>query len=224
MTLTLTRHIIPLDPRHPLTRQSIGDVHLMHTLVMDGFAPQLSTADFIADAAQGHPQHRAEHNILHVIEPRPNGDIWLMVQATTAGNWDNTRLADALTAPVSTQRHTPATDGWVRYRIVLSAAHTDSKTRRRRSLRDASEVEQWWRNKTPSIGLDVANHRVDLVESHELRAPSKKGAGSKLRINAHTLTGAATVTDASKLLDACTAGVGRSRAYGCGLLLTLPGR
>lgn len=213
------RHILKLNPTIRTTRRIIADAHLMHQAVMAGFDHHLPERDFMADGVKPHPTHRADHHILHAVDHRDDGTVWVMVQADIPGNWDNTRLADALVEPTRPIEHTPAHKGNLHYQLV---ANPTIKRERgsRQPLTNPSDIENWWRNKAEKIGLDLTGDRVDIHATGQLHSRTKPG----LRLATARIGGAGTVVNEEKFSQALTEGVGRGKAYGCGLLLTLPGR
>lgn len=99
----------------------------------------------------------------------------------------------------------------VRYHVHFAAlARTRSGERRLR----VDEIDPKWAERAARCGLDVDWHDFDIEDR------SSRGATPKLRVA--RITGTGTVTDADKLIDAVVAGVGRVKAYGCGLLSVAP--
>ena len=218
--MTTFRHILKLDPHHRETRAVVADAQLMHKAVMAGFDDQLPDRDFFADGTKPHPTHRADHHILHAVDTRPDGQIWVMVQADIPGNWSNARIADALIEPVEPAKHTPAANGHIHYQIVANPTFSPAGTRKKFTLTKPAEIEEWWRRKANGIGLNLDGHRINIMDTQRLRSKTKRG----LTLTTTRIGGDGVVVDHDAFTEALRTGVGRGKAYGCGLLLTLPGR
>lgn len=65
------------------------------------------------------------------------------------------------------------------------------------------------------FSVDTASLRVDAYAQHRIR----RAKGQEIRFSTVDLTGELEVTDSGKFRDALLQGVGRAKAFGCGLLL-----
>lgn len=200
----LTR--ITPDQRRRDVQDDLDDTVKMHRRVMT-----------LAEDGLG-DQARQQAGILYRIETAPSG-VHLLVQTRneprieqlpagygTSETRDLRPELDALT--VGTR---------LRYRIAANATKRlagvyGEKAGRLTTLAGA-EAEEWWRQRAAANGLDV----------DELTAARQESArsGDRNRPIKHTITrfdGTGTVTDPDLLRTAVEDGIGRARAYGCGLL------
>ena len=107
----------------------------------------------------------------------------------------------------------------VRFLLHANAVRTvnrtgeDGKTRTHRADVPEEQREQWLLDRTVSFFTDVA------VQDPEV---SSSRLGRKAKLLTVSFTGTATVTDPQALAETVRAGVGRGKAYGCGLLTVAP--
>jgi CRISPR system Cascade subunit CasE len=204
MTITVTGvrmptlAAIPLD--HPaLTRhvRDWGDRDQIHKAVMTLFRPDLPGPQ---------DQRRAAASILYRIEHRPQPRILLQAAVAPARSDYGIRVTD-LTALLD--RLHPGVR--VHIRVDVNAVRCQSRTGRRLPVPD-SDLPAWLTER-----LDPALTDVDI-----LNAPiTVSRAGSHPLRVAH-ITATATVGEEGRLIELIRDGVGRGKAYGCGLLSVLP--
>ncbi|GIG69238.1 type I-E CRISPR-associated protein Cas6/Cse3/CasE [Phytomonospora endophytica] len=204
----LTRITPDLNRRD--THDDLADTVKMHQRVMT-----------LAEDGLG-DQARQRAGILYRIETTPDG-VRLLVQTReeprieqlpdgygTSETHDLQPQLDALTAGMSLD-----------YRIAANAtkrlATVYGAKAGKLTMLSGEEAEDWWRQRAEANGLHVetlTSARQESARSGDQRRPIK-----------HTITrfdGSATVTDPDLLRTAVEDGIGRAKAYGCGLLsLTL---
>jgi CRISPR system Cascade subunit CasE len=213
------RTLLTFTPDHPATRNLTGDAHTAHQMVMSGFAHLLPEHDLFTGADGHHPDHRANLNILQATQARPNGDIQLLIQSDQPGTWDQQDWTTALTTTPRTTSPTIATTGTIRYQLTCNPTWRSRKTRKTLAYRRPEGILEWWAKRASKIGLTL-NDPGRVLRTDTLHSPRKKG----LRIDTATLVGVAEVADPVALGEAITGGVGRAKAYGCGLLITQQAR
>ncbi|ANS62344.1 hypothetical protein SLINC_0120 [Streptomyces lincolnensis] len=84
-----------------------------------------------------------------------------------------------------------------------------------------AHADEWWIRQADTVGLKPLT-----LNSHPLDAARTPMSGSPQRIH-HARTrfdGSATITDSDLLRQKITDGIGRGKAYGCGLLSIAPAR
>jgi CRISPR system Cascade subunit CasE len=203
MSVWLAR-IVP-DPRTAAVRRDLGDAEALHKRVMS------LVPDGLGDQA------RAKACVLYRYDETPNIGPHLLIQ--TGLPVDATRLPErygTLAVRDLTPLLTALSDGMaVRYRITANTAKRLGRTSERPgkivALR-GSEAEQWWTARAESVGLML---RTLIFTS----LPDIRGAGSNaVRHAAGRFDGVAVIKDAELVRHAVLAGVGRGKAYGCGLL------
>ena len=117
----------------------------------------------------------------------------------------------------------------IRYRCVANAVRRPGATTRKLYRLSAvvplsgRAADEWWQRQAEGAGLEV--HTVfsqprDAV--HGPRGTSGKAAEQHLHHARVQFDGLAEITDADRLRERIISGVGRAKAYGCGLLTVAP--
>ena len=188
---------VPLD--HPALHRIIGDWsdrHQIHQAVMSLFREDLPG-----------PQHqrRATSQILYRVE-REAHRILLQSRHAPQRTDHGTRTThlDALLAALHTGMS-------IRIRLDINAVHCQSRTHRRTPVSDR-DLPHWLAQRLHPA-LDTLTIHNAPITVHTTGKPS-------LRI-AH-ITATAHIADHSALTNLIHTGVGRAKAYGCGLLTALP--
>jgi|LSQX01.1.fsa_nt_gb CRISPR system Cascade subunit CasE len=79
-----------------------------------------------------------------------------------------------------------------------------------------AQQKQWLIERAESLGFLLEDNTYDVVNSSWLRF--RKSGGSFVSFCAATFEGNLTVVDQDKFRDVLVSGIGREKAYGCGLL------
>jgi CRISPR system Cascade subunit CasE len=202
-------NLINVPMGHPVFDQGRwGDAAWQHTAVMSLFGALGNT-----------PAARTHGHVLFRVEPEaPAADGTLgrvLVQSTTAPTASGvrvTRLVPVLAAY--------APGGTVRLLLrantvrTINRTDTDGKTRRHRARVPESQLVGWLEDR---LNGAVALQAPVLTEPGELRR-------GKAQLITTTFRADATVTDPQALARLIQEGVGRAKAYGCGMLSALPVR
>lgn len=151
-------------------------------------------------------QKRLASNILFRVDELPSGKI-LLVQSDVAP----TNLPrGARTKSVPTQRPPAGTP--VRFRLTANAIHrsrpSDPSIKRGTGTTPIEEIAEWLTNKVVDALEEVTIFRHDRSVATSGRAP--------LQLDA--IDGYALVKDGDALAALLRAGIGRSKAFGCGLM------
>ncbi len=196
---------IRMNARNREARRDLRDVGELHRRVMSMF-PDVSNEDA-----------RTSMGILHrldIIDDRPV----LLVQASVQPDFDKLPEGYGDTALTSmTPLIEILKEGLaVRYRIVANATKRPKSgpMRGRRIALGVEDARKWWERQASEAGLLLAD-RPTLVSETLTGTSSKK---SKLTLRPWRIDGIASVGDVGKLTTALRVGMGRGRAYGCGML------
>jgi CRISPR system Cascade subunit CasE len=211
-TLWLTR-IIP-DPHSREARRDFRNAVELHYRVMKLFPDNLGD------------QARRQLGVLFRAEETPQGSHLLLQSRTRP---DLTALpphyGHADSRPLTPLLDALRTGMPVRYRIDASAVRKPRKTTQELyglksivALTGPAAV-QWWQNQANQAGL-----KLDTVHTTRLDAATGTKGQDKQRIhNARTrFEGNALVSDPALLRQRVEEGIGRGKAYGCGLLSLAP--
>jgi CRISPR system Cascade subunit CasE len=199
---------ITLDTRHRAVRHDLRDTVAMHRRLMSLFHDDLGE------------QPRAQAAALYRLEDTPTGPA-VLVQSTRRpapdklptgyGHFDLRELTPLLDALK------PGT--LVHYRIAANPTKRAWKGDRAGKIvaLAGADADAWWNRQAPQHGLDL----LSLVSSPQ---PTAHGERNGERSNAkvtHVVTrfdGRAVVSDVDQVRAAVTAGIGRGKSFGCGLL------
>jgi CRISPR system Cascade subunit CasE len=210
--LWLTRIIPDLRSRH--ARRDLASAVGMHHRVMQLFPD--TTAE----------QARAALGVLFRVEDGPQGPH-VLVQSRTRpdSNALPSGYGTTATKPLTSLLEALRAGRPVRYRIAASAVRKPGKTTR--SLYNLKPViplsgaaaDDWWLRQAHQSGLTIST-----VHSTPLDAARGERSQDKHRI-CHARTrfdGTATINDPALLQRRLMEGIGRGKAYGCGLLTLAP--
>ncbi len=214
------------NPDSRTVRRDLADAESLHRSVMSAFP----TSD--------RNDARRAHGVLHRVDTSRDGDLALLVQSETTPEW-SLLPSGYLRAPVESKRIDSALERIAQgqrlgYRIRANPTRSipapprgaDGKRPRGRRIPISSETEQIrWLARTGlrcGFELPIGTDGEPLVAS--MREPKITGrrAGSVIELTCCTFDGVLRVTDPVKLRLAVREGIGRGRAYGCGLLSLRP--
>ncbi|PWI05757.1 type I-E CRISPR-associated protein Cas6/Cse3/CasE [Streptomyces sp. NWU339] len=218
MTVWLTR-IIP-DPRSREARRDTAGAVDLHRRLMSLFP---------SDAG---PQARAHFNVLFRTEDTPTGPHILM-QSTHQP--DPTRLPDGygshLTRPLDALLDALRPGLTIHYRCVANAVRKPGATTRTAYNLPAvvplsgAAADEWWLRQADTCGLKpLALHSQPLDAAQGLRGTRNSGAQHRVRHARTRFDGTAAIIDPDQLRTKITEGIGRGKAYGCGLLTIAPAK
>ncbi|MBT2384512.1 type I-E CRISPR-associated protein Cas6/Cse3/CasE [Streptomyces sp. ISL-11] len=229
ITARLIAHhaLCDLDLTHPLIARALLDCHDMHRLVMRAFR------HWVPDGA---PNARQQMGILHTYTADlATNTLTLLAQSRVPGDW-TTLPATTFTNPPSTctidQKITHGQQ--YRFRTVITPSRygphprTGAYTRERPTDASPTAALEWFTarlqppdhaldNRFPHIG---AHADPSILTARTLPQLTSHAPHRRLRVSRAEITGTLTVTEPSSFTHALNNGLGRARAYGCGLLLT----
>ncbi|MCF3174863.1 type I-E CRISPR-associated protein Cas6/Cse3/CasE [Streptomyces sioyaensis] len=214
-TLWLTR--IQPDLRHRDARRDLSSAVAMHHRIMTLFPDGLGAHARLQAGALFRAEDTGPHPVVLLqSQLRPDLDK-LPAGYASAATKDLTPMLDALSPGLS-----------VRYRIIASAVRKLGHTTRATTGAPAvipltgADADHWWqRQAEENSGLHLSSaHSTPLDTARGQRAHDK-------RLITHARTrfdGTAHIDDADLLRQRILDGIGRGKAYGCGLLTLAPAR
>ncbi|MEX2985735.1 type I-E CRISPR-associated protein Cas6/Cse3/CasE [Streptomyces sp. C36] len=216
MKLWLTR--IQPDLRHRDARRDLASAVGMHHRLMMLFP------DGAGDRA------RERMGVLYRIEDAPGGaqgTSHILVQSHVAPALDRlpSGYGTAAAKDITQLLHVLTNGLEVRYRITASAVRKSGPTTRAAGAQaivplNGHAAEQWWQRQAE----EKAGLKLTSVHTTPLDAARGERSQDKQRIR-HVRTcfeGTAYITDAEALKQTLLTGIGRGKAYGCGLLSLAP--
>lgn len=216
MTVWLTR-IVP-DPRSRDARHDARSAVDTHRRLMSLFPDQAG------------PDPRARFGILHRVDDTPAGPHLLMQsnQEPDLGQLP-TGYGTATTRPLDALLDALRPGLTIRYRCAASAVRKPGTTTRAAYNLPAvvplsgTAADEWWMRQADTAGLKVLTlHSQPLDAAHGVRGTRGSGNEQRIRHSRTRFDGTATIIDPDQLRRQITAGIGRGKAYGCGLLSIAP--
>lgn len=214
----LTR--MALNPARRGTRFLLGSPQRMHAAVLSAFPP-----DTPVETPAGRVLWRVDRNVssllLYISSPSVPDLTHLVEQA----GWPLSSTAPWSTVAVGSL-HERLAEGqrWV-FRLTANPVHNVGCDAGKRGKRyghvTVAQQEKWLRDRSRGWGFEVVS--AGVVDRRRLTfARRSDGAARQVTISTATFDGLLRVTDPVALRSALTAGVGRAKAYGCGLLTLAP--
>ncbi|MBB3062816.1 type I-E CRISPR-associated protein Cas6/Cse3/CasE [Microbulbifer rhizosphaerae] len=108
-----------------------------------------------------------------------------------------------------------------RFKVIVNPTRRDSASRKLVPVRGREAVAEWFAERaTASWGFDVTirNLQVDKIEVLQFKDKQQR----QVTIAQAHVQGMLRITDKARFTASFTQGIGRARAYGCGLLQIVP--
>lgn len=108
-----------------------------------------------------------------------------------------------------------------RFKVIINPTRRDSASRKLVAVRGRNDVTQWFIERaTSSWGFEVAfqHLQVDTIEVLQFKGKQQR----HITIGQAHIQGLLRITDKDQFINSFTQGIGRARAYGCGLLQIVP--
>lgn len=107
-----------------------------------------------------------------------------------------------------------------RFKIMLNPTRRDSKSRKLMPIKDRTEILDWFTIKAEKSGFALVreNFSLDAIEVLNFAAKERR----EITLNTATISGILHVVDAANFKKSFAEGIGRARAFGCGLLQIVP--
>ncbi|MDI5982165.1 type I-E CRISPR-associated protein Cas6/Cse3/CasE [Amycolatopsis magusensis] len=211
---------LALDVRSRHFRRDYANVHDMHRTVMSAFLdlPDTTTAA------------RQHHGVLWRLDTTTSG-FTLYVQSRTQPNWKNLPQGH-LTATPETRTLQPLLDAItpgrkLAFRLVANPTKCDSKTRKRLALREPDQQIQWLVRKGEQHGFVIPTTltgQPDIAPSLTPALTGTKPTTGTITIVPTRYDGHLIITNPHHFTTTLQTGIGRAKAYGCGLISLAPAR
>lgn len=186
-------------PAHELGVRDWSDFRAVHKAVMALFDTTLPGADH---------ERRATSKILFRVDDTPRGRIVLVQSAAPAD-----RPTPGTVSKDVTGRLTPPAGSMVRFRVAVNAVQRVPRSGADRPVPQA-DLADWLTGK-----LAPALDQVTVLTS--VRTVHKPRRGGRV-LQVDVVDGIAQVADHDALAELTSDGVGRGKAFGCGLLTVAP--
>lgn len=192
---------LDLDARVKEVRRDLSDVHQLHRSVMSMF-PEVPGET-----------PRVDLGVLYRLEP---GDkAVLLVQSSAPAERQPAGFTIAGSRPLEPLLDALQPGQRVRYRVVANATRStfERGTRGKLKALTGQDASEWWQRRAAVCGLQLgADHTAETVGLTGRRGENQ------VTVIGTRFDGIATVLDADSLRTAVREGIGRAKAYGCGLL------
>lgn len=216
---------LTINPRSPIFLRDIADVHDMHRTVMSGYPDSAPTTTY-----------RQTHGVLWRIDTLSGRQVILYIQSHTAPEWAH--LPEGLLLrPAEVRTLQPVLDAikpGKKFSFRLMANPTrcirpdDGTDRRKRvPLRQPAQHIEWLIAKGEQHGFVIPASRQGTPDVSARKSPKligKRREKRSITIEPVRYDGHLIVTDLDHFTKALLAGIGRAKAYGCGLLSLAPAR
>ena len=197
--------LMRLNPQDRRCRKDMADPQDMHRSLMSMFP----------DAPDGSDSPRRHFGVLWRIEPASSPTV--LVQSSQAPDFDRlpSGYASCQTKPVDDHLASLTTGLAIAYRVVLNpvkiSRRSDTETR---TVIPSGERAAWWARLASKTGLRLhdAPALTGLHDRHLRRS------GTRFPLYSVRVDGAAEIVDPDLLRAAVANGIGRAKAWGCGLL------
>jgi CRISPR system Cascade subunit CasE len=204
-----------LNPHAPSVKRDIANVHDMHRTLMSAYPDQPEPEAY-----------RQAHGVLWRIDPVRTG-VTQLVQSATRPDWS--RLPEGhLSRGPDTQSMQQVLDALTpgrRFAFRLLAnptefSRTAAESPKRLPHRTIEGQVKWLIRQAERHGFVIpsAVHGGPDLTTTEIPRITGSRKGHKITVYAVRYEGHLVVTDPAALSEALTSGIGRAKAYGCGLL------
>ena len=106
-----------------------------------------------------------------------------------------------------------------RFEVVINPTRRENQSRRIIALRKREEIANWFIKKAPLWGFSVSPEHLEV---REIKVKQFEKDGQPITQGQATLLGRLTVINKTKFMQSFQNGIGRGRAFGCGLLQIVP--
>lgn len=217
------RSRLVLDGHHQGVRRALVDAQAMHRLVLGGFTDAM-TPDMTSP--------REHLGVLHAIDPRTDGTVIAIVQSQARPDWSSTPGVLRVDIHVDPLTYQAGQQVAFQVRVNPTTSHKSgpagyTQRGRRKPLGRPEEQQAWVIDRLTRHGarvdhVDLGNP-VDLTSAAKNLPPERRPRPDAVfALTTIRAQGALTVTDPAAFAQLVRDGLGRGKAYGCGLILTLP--
>ena len=109
-----------------------------------------------------------------------------------------------------------------RFRVIINPTRRESQSRRLVPLKKREDIAAWFENNAPtSWGFKVTSSSMDVQNMNVLRFEHERQK-REITIARAEIQGILSVDSPEQFRNSFTRGIGRARAFGCGLLQLVP--
>ncbi|WP_284742295.1 type I-E CRISPR-associated protein Cas6/Cse3/CasE [Amycolatopsis sp. RTGN1] len=210
---------LTINIRSRTFRRDYANVHDMHRTLMSVY-PELPPSN----------EARRTHGLLWRLDSHRGGFVQY-VQSHSKPEWSKLPTGH-LAAPAEVRPLQPVLDAVspgrkFAFRFTANPTKCDSKTRKRFPLRQPTDQIDWLIRQGERHGFVVpsaAGGLPDLAVTPIAAATGRKDGSTKITVEPVRFDGHLIVTDREAFTAALADGIGRAKAYGCGLLSLAPAR
>lgn len=215
----LTRMYLNGQRRH--TRELLANPQMMHAAVLSSFPPGSSTSDEGGRVLWRIDQTR-DTTALYIVSPAVPSLEHLQEQAgwSQEQSWQTSDYTPMLNRVITGQKYA--------FRLTANPVHTvtveDGRSRRLAHLTPEHQL-RWLLDRQEQLGVSLVDSD-DNPTATSTRSTRMVFNRNKRRVTIQQVTfdGILEVTAAENLRTVLTAGIGKARGYGCGLLTLAPVR
>ncbi|WP_433235215.1 type I-E CRISPR-associated protein Cas6/Cse3/CasE [Actinomadura nitritigenes] len=213
-----------LNPRRAGAIHLLGSPQRMHAAVMAGFPPILAPDDRVLWRLDAESSHRVSLYIVSAHRP----DLTHLVEQA---GWPRSDVPSWATKSYEPLLRQLKAGQQYAFRLTANPTYVEARRGQRGIRRPHVTAEQqttWLLEQSTKKGFEIlpaANpHRLSTEQAHNLRLVDRhrirfaKERGENVALHRVTFQGVLEVADESALRATLTYGIGRARAYGCGLL------
>ena len=197
--------LMRLNPQDRQCRKDMADPQHMHRSLMSMFPHALDGSD----------SPRRHFGVLWRIEPASSPTV--LVQSSQAPDFDKlpTSYASYQTKPIDDHLASLTTGLVIAYRVVLNpvkiSRRSDTETR---TVIPSDERAAWWASLASKMGLRL--HEAPALTG--LQDRYLRRSGTRFPLYSVRVDGVAEIVNPDLLRAAAADGIGRAKAWGCGLL------
>lgn len=107
-----------------------------------------------------------------------------------------------------------------RFEVQVNPVRKDKQTGKRMAIKGRTDIAQWFIQRAGRWGFDVDLPSLQIEAMEVLQFKDK--AGRQVTLGKATVQGLLTVTDRQQFQHSFHHGIGKGRAFGCGLLQIVP--
>jgi len=209
MTAPLIASILQLD-RRALYALKITDPYSIHRVVYSLFEDVRSTSEKNSSVPSG---------ILWADQGGDfNGRRIILLSDRTPACHVNQEFGEVVCKSINSDflSHTR-----YRFKVIINPTRRSHVSRKLVPVRGRDQISQWFKDRAVnSWGFQVTEHDLQIDKMEVVQFTDK--SGRLVTMAQAELHGSLTVTDHSQFKRSFSAGIGRGRAFGCGLLQIVP--
>lgn len=194
---------LELNEQNQIVHREQGNAHAFHQRIMQAF-PNEQRA-----------KARADWHVLFRQEPDSNV---VLVQSAIAGSWENlpeTYLANHQSKLFNTEPQHFEVGRMLQFRLKANPSKRDNQTKKLIGMFHQVDQLAWLGRQANQHGFELCG--VDVIPTPNVFG-KKMGEKALIRLVTVLYQGTLKITDSDHFMTAMQQGIGRGRAYGCGLL------